>query len=137
MFAVMRAVGVPTPRPGGKLVKVLNWIGAKRKDYPKGRSHADDLCRRPGRPRAASTGCAPPTRGRLSTERRRSAYARAITIIIIIHDKLAIYCRDRRQTAQQSVSQSLPHSYSCSREHMAQTAQHEQRIRYRVHVCWR
>ena len=43
MFAVMRAVGVPTPRPGGKLVKVLNWIGAKRKDYPKGRSHADDL----------------------------------------------------------------------------------------------
>ena len=43
MFAVMRAVGVPTPRQGGKLVKVLNWIGAKRKDYPKGRSHADDL----------------------------------------------------------------------------------------------
>jgi len=43
MFAVMRAVGVPTPRAGGKLVKVLNWIGAKRKDYPKGRSHADDL----------------------------------------------------------------------------------------------
>ena len=43
MFAVMRAVGVPTPRPGGKLVKVLNWIGAKRKDYPKGCSHADDL----------------------------------------------------------------------------------------------
>ena len=26
-----------------KLVKLLNWIGAKRKDYPKGRSHADDL----------------------------------------------------------------------------------------------
>jgi hypothetical protein len=43
MFAVMRAVGVPIPRAGGKLVKVLNWIGAKRKDYPKGRSHADDL----------------------------------------------------------------------------------------------
>ena len=32
-----------TPRAGGKLVKVLNWFGAKRKDYPKGRSHADDL----------------------------------------------------------------------------------------------
>jgi hypothetical protein len=43
MFAVMRAVGVPTPRPGGKLVRFLNWLGAKRKDYPKGRSHADDL----------------------------------------------------------------------------------------------
>ena len=43
MFGVMRAVGVPTPRPGGKTVKVLNWIGAKMKDYPKGRSHADDL----------------------------------------------------------------------------------------------
>jgi hypothetical protein len=36
-------VGVPTPRPGGKLVRFLNWLGAKRVDYPKGRSHALDL----------------------------------------------------------------------------------------------
>ena len=43
MFAVMRSVGLPTPRPGGKLVRILNWLGAKRKDYPKGRSHSDDL----------------------------------------------------------------------------------------------
>lgn len=43
MFAVMRSVGVPAPRPGGKTVKFLNWVGAKRKDYPKGRSHRDDL----------------------------------------------------------------------------------------------
>lgn len=43
MFAVMTACGVPTPAPGGRVVKVLNWVGAKRKDYPKGRSHADDL----------------------------------------------------------------------------------------------
>jgi hypothetical protein len=43
MFAVMRAVGVPTPRAGGKVVKFLNWVGSFKKDYPKGRSHADDL----------------------------------------------------------------------------------------------
>lgn len=43
MFAVMRAVGAPTPRAGGKTVRFLNWLAAKRKDYPKGRSHADDL----------------------------------------------------------------------------------------------
>lgn len=43
MFAVMRSVGLPTPRPGGKLVRVLNWLGAKRKDFPKGRSHRADL----------------------------------------------------------------------------------------------
>lgn len=43
MFAVMRSVGVPTPAPTGRLVKLLNWVGAKQKDYPKGRSHADDL----------------------------------------------------------------------------------------------
>ena len=43
MFAVMRAVGVPTPRAGGKTVKMLNWLGAKKVDYPKGRSHRDDL----------------------------------------------------------------------------------------------
>ena len=36
MFAVMRAVGVPTPRAGGKLVKVLNWLGAKRRGLPEG-----------------------------------------------------------------------------------------------------
>ena len=36
-------MGVPTPRPGGKLVRFLNWLGAKRVDYPKGRSHALDL----------------------------------------------------------------------------------------------
>jgi len=43
MFAVMKSVGVPTPDPNGRLVKVLNWLGAKRKDYPKARSHVDDL----------------------------------------------------------------------------------------------
>ena len=43
MFAVMRAVGAPTPTPTGKTVKILNWIGAKLKDYPKGRSHTEDL----------------------------------------------------------------------------------------------
>lgn len=72
MFAVMKAVGVPTPNPHGRceagsrapgflavllacalltretdggrrLVKLLNWLGAKRKDYPKARSHVDDL----------------------------------------------------------------------------------------------
>lgn len=43
MFAVMRSIGAPTPRPTGKTVKILNWIGAKLKDYPKARSHADDL----------------------------------------------------------------------------------------------
>lgn len=43
MFAVMRSVGVPTPSPTGRLVKLLNWLGAKRVDYPKGRSHSDDL----------------------------------------------------------------------------------------------
>ena len=43
MFGVMRSVGVPTPPATSRLVKFLNWVGAKRKDYPKGRSHADDL----------------------------------------------------------------------------------------------
>ena len=43
MFAVLTAIGVPAPTPGGKVFKVLNWIGSKSKDYPKARSHAEDL----------------------------------------------------------------------------------------------
>lgn len=44
MFAVLKSVGAKgTPRPGGKTFKFLNWLGAKMKDFPKGRSHRDDL----------------------------------------------------------------------------------------------
>ena len=43
MFAVMRSVGAPTPRQTGRTVKVLNWVGSFMKDFPKARSHADDL----------------------------------------------------------------------------------------------
>ena len=40
-FAVMKTVGGFTP--GLRLAKVLNWIGAKLKNFPKARSHVDDL----------------------------------------------------------------------------------------------
>lgn len=48
MFAVMRSVGMPAPRLGtpkkpGKLLRIANWLGAKMKNFPKGRSHANDL----------------------------------------------------------------------------------------------
>merc|ERR1712039_897349 len=45
MFAVGRTVGAPMPRawPPGKLLRFLNWLGAKMKNFPKGRSHKLDL----------------------------------------------------------------------------------------------
>lgn len=45
MFAVGKSVGAPMPRawPPGKLLKFLNWVGAKMKNFPKGRSHKLDL----------------------------------------------------------------------------------------------
>ena len=42
-FAVARAIGAPMPRAAGKTARVASWVGAKLKDYPKGRSHAADL----------------------------------------------------------------------------------------------
>jgi len=45
MFAVARSVGAFMPRawPPGSLLKFLNWLGAKMKNFPKGRSHRLDL----------------------------------------------------------------------------------------------
>ena len=43
MFAVMNAVGMPTPRPGGKINRILNWLGSFKKGFPKAKSHVDDL----------------------------------------------------------------------------------------------
>ena len=43
MFAVMNAVGMPTPRPGGKINRILNWFGSFKKGFPKAKSHVDDL----------------------------------------------------------------------------------------------
>ena len=43
IWAVARAIGAPMPRAAGKTARVANWVGAKLKDFPKGRSHAADL----------------------------------------------------------------------------------------------
>mmetsp|Transcript_29457 Transcript_29457/g.35869 ORF Transcript_29457/g.35869 Transcript_29457/m.35869 type:complete len:254 (+) Transcript_29457:89-850(+) len=43
MFAVLKTVGAFTPRPGGKTARFLNMVGSMMKDFPKGRSHVDDL----------------------------------------------------------------------------------------------
>mmetsp|Transcript_90010 Transcript_90010/g.178951 ORF Transcript_90010/g.178951 Transcript_90010/m.178951 type:complete len:263 (-) Transcript_90010:160-948(-) len=43
LFGVLRSIGVPSPTPGGKMTRFLNFMGSFKTNYPKAQSHKEDL----------------------------------------------------------------------------------------------